>query len=1250
MAVIYFLPMKLNITNKLVLSLIAATMLAACGGGDGGTRTTTSASYSNLVSPSTSQNTNSNMSLTLPKVQAQSQGSSATVALNEGIAKSRLTPLSLVNSWEKINETNLSLASKNHENGQLTNPSLFRAANSTDSFSQEVKTHVLYKETSGNNIYTNAVRTSVIGFNYLLDNKKRLEPYLSNIGGSSTTPKRPDLLGKDVKVGVIDSPWQDGNYWSGRLTNVIKVSQNSTDYTAPNGDENSHGMMVSTIIADKDLGIARNATIVYRNSNSYFDDDLKSLLTQKPRVVNLSLGFDPWFQGINHEAQIIAYTSSHGASYQDLDKEYYLNQVRDNLGKLKRFFNTTRGNYSPLVVQAAGNTFHLEDWVANHYSNNISRSDVTYGQFVESFSHEAQAATSDSVSPFWLLVTGAYYDPTDRYRLELEYIKDNILTIKQKNLSYSKLAQEAKEFAKQKVENQTVDPKTFYSDTPKDHYYADILTWRCGDAMYSCVAANSDWFFTDPNASSNGKTQKSDGVLSYRGTSLSAPQVTAAGALVVQNFPWMKGPELKTVLTSTATDIGEKGVDRAFGWGLINIPRAIKGPMQFWFKDFDADMTDYSGSTGQNQYYFSNNISGVYGLIVNGKKNDSLYLTGENNTFTGNTIINSGKLVITDQKSIGQNSKANSTVSYKSNIFVNKANGNSPNRSNVSVLETYNAKLNKVTNSDHAQFYNTTATEFVNTAGATVGFVIPKNANSNSSTNNSGSSVALKVTGKASLGNNSSAVIKFGGNLKQNNQGTSSKTAQEYTLLEAKTLEGKISSYTVENALYNVSAVNTDNAKGKVTAKVETLTAARAIARSADSFAQADTQLVEIGTSNIDSVLQQASIFEGQYNQSNSSNDSNSVSYSLRAQPDVADATDATNTIPANTITTANELFANLTKEKLNQLAYVSAGSIYANLQKSVDLQSKQINSNFNSLIANSFDNDGRDNIVHAYVDYNRGSSNWTTNESALKGKLNDNRVTVGAYAQSKLNTASAFNWGAYASVGSSSYQEDLHLTPTVNTSTSTIVASGDVKAFALGFVAGKADKNSSTSLGLNYNHYNYKTLTHYYDNNEANSKFNAWGVNLIANQNFKVYAQDNLQVNLGVEGLVGYYKQNAFKETVNNDNLVALAFNAKSKSSFQLGASLYSQLAYLTKLSNDYAVLWTIGAQLGYYNDAKFVLELEDGKDTYKGFANNFLAQLNAGAKLILNDKFAISLAGNVKKTSSFKQANAKLALDVQF
>jgi len=59
------------------------------------------------------------------------------------------------------------------------------------------------------------------------------------------------------------------------------------------------------------------------------------------------------------------------------------------------------------------------------------------------------------------------------------------------------------------------------------------------------------------------------------GTSMAAPHVAAAAALLLEENPYLTADQVKTVLEQNADDLGTPGWDNIFGWGRINIEKAL---------------------------------------------------------------------------------------------------------------------------------------------------------------------------------------------------------------------------------------------------------------------------------------------------------------------------------------------------------------------------------------------------------------------------------------------------------------------------------------------------------------------------------------------------------------------------------------------------------------------------------------------------------------------------------------------------
>lgn len=150
----------------------------------------------------------------------------------------------------------------------------------------------------------------------------------------------------------------------------------------------------------------------------------------------------------------------------------------------------------------------------------------------------------------------------------------------------------------------------------------------CGNAASWCLAAPGLVYFPGvPDSAFSGGGGQS--------TSFAAPNVTGAAALVWQAFPWMSASNVQQTILTTATDLGDAGVDAVFGWGLLNAAKAVHGPGQL-VGNFDANVTG-NGT-------FSNAITGTGNLVKRGS--GTLTLSGQN-SYSGGTRVEAGTLMLT---------------------------------------------------------------------------------------------------------------------------------------------------------------------------------------------------------------------------------------------------------------------------------------------------------------------------------------------------------------------------------------------------------------------------------------------------------------------------------------------------------------------------------------------------------------------------------------------------------------------------
>ena len=155
------------------------------------------------------------------------------------------------------------------------------------------------------------------------------------------------------------------------------------------------------------------------------------------------------------------------------------------------------------------------------------------------------------------------------------------------------------------------------------------------------------------------------------GSSFAAPLVTGTAALIKEKYPWMDASLIRQTILSTATDIGETGVDDIYGWGLLNIDKALKGPALFSKQLALGDNVTINIPNGS--YTFSNDISGDAGVIKDGS--GDLLLSGTS-TFTGPTTVNAGRLQVNGVYSSSISVRRLATLSTKNAVIKNDITNN----------------------------------------------------------------------------------------------------------------------------------------------------------------------------------------------------------------------------------------------------------------------------------------------------------------------------------------------------------------------------------------------------------------------------------------------------------------------------------------------------------------------------------------------------------------------------------------------
>lgn len=202
-------------------------------------------------------------------------------------------------------------------------------------------------------------------------------------------------------------------------------------------------------------------------------------------------------------------------------------------------------------------------------------------------------------------------------------------------------------------------------------YVISTFSSRCGYAASFCVSAPGTKIYSSVINGTSLDNLTTD-YANFNGTSMAAPHVAGSAAVLMERFPYMNGEQISTLLKTTATDLGAPGIDSLYGWGMINLGKAVNGPGMFvTAEDIPAEFR-IDGAYGSGQFVadlpgigavvdagkptqrvcndvhcgldvWSNNISGHGGLTKQGI--GALVLTGTN-TYSGPTLVTQGLLAI----------------------------------------------------------------------------------------------------------------------------------------------------------------------------------------------------------------------------------------------------------------------------------------------------------------------------------------------------------------------------------------------------------------------------------------------------------------------------------------------------------------------------------------------------------------------------------------------------------------------------
>ena len=70
--------------------------------------------------------------------------------------------------------------------------------------------------------------------------------------------------------------------------------------------------------------------------------------------------------------------------------------------------------------------------------------------------------------------------------------------------------------------------------------------------------------------------QTKSNISTMSGTSMAVPQVSGAAAIILQAEPTLEPLDIKRIFLKTADDLGEPGADYVYGYGALNLTRALE--------------------------------------------------------------------------------------------------------------------------------------------------------------------------------------------------------------------------------------------------------------------------------------------------------------------------------------------------------------------------------------------------------------------------------------------------------------------------------------------------------------------------------------------------------------------------------------------------------------------------------------------------------------------------------------------------
>ncbi|HDS1631942.1 TPA: autotransporter domain-containing protein [Stenotrophomonas maltophilia] len=123
-------------------------------------------------------------------------------------------------------------------------------------------------------------------------------------------------------------------------------------------------------------------------------------------------------------------------------------------------------------------------------------------------------------------------------------------------------------------------------------YVIDGSSSICGVAANWCISApGTDILSTIVSGDIQGRVENTSAYVrliidsestqyvygTKTGTSMAAPHITGALGLLMERFPYLDNAQVRDVLLTTARDLGAAGIDPIYGWGMVDLRKAIEG-------------------------------------------------------------------------------------------------------------------------------------------------------------------------------------------------------------------------------------------------------------------------------------------------------------------------------------------------------------------------------------------------------------------------------------------------------------------------------------------------------------------------------------------------------------------------------------------------------------------------------------------------------------------------------------------------